>query len=163
MPGTMSSGEFRYIVRMAGRDLDGTKKVVAALTDVKGVGNNLAQAILNLSKIDGRTRLGGLSEDQLHEIEQSVRDLSKIGVPTWLMNRRKDIETGTDRHLIGADLDLTIKADIGREKSVNSWKGWRHSLGLKVRGQRTRTTGRKGRAVGVKKAELRLPTEEKKE
>ncbi len=159
----MSSGEFRHIVRMAGRDLDGTKKVIAALADVKGVGHNLAQTIVNLSKIDGRTRLGGLSQDQLREIEESIRDLSKIGVPTWLMNRRKDIETGTDRHLIGADLDLMIKAEIGREISVSSWRGWRHSLGLKVRGQRTRTTGRKGRAVGVKKADLRRPTEEKKE
>ncbi|TLX95508.1 MAG: 30S ribosomal protein S13, partial [Thaumarchaeota archaeon] len=35
-----------------------------------------------------------------------------------------------------------------------SWKGIRHALGLKVRGQRTRTTGRKGRTVGVRKAAL---------
>ncbi len=159
----MSSAEFRHIVRIAGRDLSGTKKVVAALTDIRGVGYSLAQAVLNLAKIDGRSRLGSLSEDQLKEIEASIRDLSKIGAPAWLMNRRKDIETGTDRHLIGADLDLTIKTDIDRERSVGSWRGWRHSLGLKVRGQRTRTTGRKGRAVGVKKAELRVPTEEKKE
>ncbi|MEM2885380.1 MAG: 30S ribosomal protein S13, partial [Thermoproteota archaeon] len=29
------------------------------------------------------------------------------------------------------------------------WKGLRHSLGLKVRGQRTKTTGREGRTLGV--------------
>jgi small subunit ribosomal protein S13 len=36
-------------------------------------------------------------------------------------------------------------------RDIRTWKGIRHSLGLKVRGQRTRTTGRKGRAVGVAK------------
>jgi small subunit ribosomal protein S13 len=36
-------------------------------------------------------------------------------------------------------------------KNIKSWKGVRHSLGLKVRGQRTKCTGRTGRSVGVKK------------
>ncbi|RLG48363.1 MAG: 30S ribosomal protein S13, partial [Thermoproteota archaeon] len=31
------------------------------------------------------------------------------------------------------------------------WKGIRHALGLKVRGQRTRTTGRRGRTVGYQR------------
>jgi small subunit ribosomal protein S13 len=39
-------------------------------------------------------------------------------------------------------------------KDIRTWKGIRHSLGLKVRGQRTRTTGRSGKAVGVKKKVL---------
>jgi small subunit ribosomal protein S13 len=51
-------------------------------------------------------------------------------------------------------LDFVLKGDIDNEKNVQSWKGVRHSLGLKVRGQRTRTTGRKGRTVGVRKAAL---------
>ena len=54
-------------------------------------------------------------------------------------------------HLIGPDLTLSIKGDIDFMTDIKTWKGIRHSLGLKVRGQRTRTTGRKGRAVGVAK------------
>jgi small subunit ribosomal protein S13 len=53
--------------------------------------------------------------------------------------------------LIGPDLTLRTKADIDFVKEIRTWKGVRHSLGLKVRGQRTKSTGRKGRAVGVKK------------
>ena len=45
--------------------------------------------------------------------------------------------------------ELKIKEDIQREMKIKSWRGVRHSLGLKVRGQRTRTTGRKGGPVGV--------------
>jgi small subunit ribosomal protein S13 len=53
--------------------------------------------------------------------------------------------------LIGADLALSVKTDVDFMTDIRTWKGIRHSLGLKVRGQRTRTTGRKGRAVGVAK------------
>lgn len=61
------------------------------------------------------------------------------------------METGTSRHLITSDLDFMISNDVEREKSVMSWRGYRHMFGLRVRGQCTRTTGRKGGAVGVKK------------
>jgi len=67
------------------------------------------------------------------------------------MNRQKDIETGKDMHLISADLVLKVKTDIDDAKSIRSWRGYRHAYGLKVRGQRTKTTGRQGKSLGVKK------------
>jgi small subunit ribosomal protein S13 len=84
-------------------------------------------------------------------VEDVMRDPAKYGLPPRLYDRRKDLETGRDLHLIGADLALSTKTDIDFMKDIRSWKGTRHSLGLKVRGQHTRTTGRKGRAVGVAK------------
>jgi small subunit ribosomal protein S13 len=39
-------------------------------------------------------------------------------------------------------------------KDTKSWRGYRHAYGLKVRGQRTKTTGRAGKALGVKKKEI---------
>ena len=67
------------------------------------------------------------------------------------------METGKNVHIIGSDMTLAIRNDIEREKTTNSWKGYRHTFGLKVRGQRTRCTGRKGGAVGVKKGGKVLP------
>lgn len=145
------SSEFKYIVRIAGKDLDGMKKVAIALADVKGVNYNLANAIVNALKIDNRMKLGALSDRQISEIQDCLKDPTKIGIPTFILNHRKDPETGIDTHYIGSDLDFVLKAEIDREKTLASWRGIRHSLGLKVRGQHTRTTGRKGRAVGVKK------------
>jgi small subunit ribosomal protein S13 len=72
-------------------------------------------------------------------------------MPEWYVNRRKDIDTGSNQHLITSDLDFTISNDIDREKNVMSWRGYRHMFGLRVRGQCTRTTGRRGGAVGVRK------------
>ena len=141
--------EFRYVVRLADTDLDGFRKVPYALTRIKGVGIRLGWAIARAAGIDPDKRVGFLSEDELKRIEAVLRDPLKFGIPNWMLNRRKDLETGKDLHLIGSDLEFRVKQDIEFMKSIKSWKGWRHSLGLKVRGQRTRTTGRTGRTVGV--------------
>ncbi|SRR5579875_616853 len=146
--------EFRHIVRIAGRDLDGTKKVVPAIAEIKGVGESYANGLVAILKLDGRQRLGQLSDRQLQQVEAALKDGSGSNLPVWLLNRRKDVDSGANIHRIGSDLDFMIKNDIDREKNVLSWRGVRHSLGLKVRGQRTRTTGRKGRTVGVKKSSL---------
>jgi small subunit ribosomal protein S13 len=75
-------------------------------------------------------------------------------MPEWYLNRRKNTDTGSNSHLITSDLDFAASNDIDREKTVMSWRGYRHMFGLRVRGQCTRTTGRKGGAVGVKKVKL---------
>ncbi len=147
--------EFRYIIRFQGKDLDGRKKVIQGLSQLKGVGLNLATYLVSALKIDADLRMGALSTDQTSKIEESLKDLSKLGFPSWSFNRSKDLATGTGIHLIASDLAFSIKNDIDRERNLNSWRGVRHTYGLKVRGQRTRCTGRKGRSVGVKKTTLR--------
>lgn len=149
--------EFKHLIRIFGKDIDGKKKVTAALSDLKGVGPNLANMILNSLRIDRKLRFGALSDEQISEIETSLKNLTALSMPSWVMNRRKNIDTGSDTHIIAADLQITLKKDIDLERSVGSWRGIRHSLGLKVRGQRTRCTGRKGRSVGVRKT-VRAPS-----
>jgi len=147
----LSVGEYRHILRIAGKDIEGSKKVIVALSQVRGLGYNLSQVILQSLNINPNLRVGFLTETELSEIEKAIRNPSQIGIPTFYLNRRKDKETGLDNHLLTSDLDFTISNDIEREKTVFSWRGYRHMFGLKVRGQCTRTTGRKGGAVGVKK------------
>ena len=60
-------------------------------------------------------------------------------------------------HLLTSDIPFTVRNDIERERITASWRGYRHLSGLKVRGQRTRTSGRKGGAVGVAKGGLAAP------
>lgn len=150
--------EFQHIIRIADTDLDGTLKVDYALTKIKGVGIRLAKVIAEKAGVDAENRLGFLSDAEVKRIEDVIQDPSKHQVPHWLLNRSKDRETGKDLHLVGSDLVLQTKTDIDQMRKLKSWKGIRHAYGLKVRGQRTRTTGRKGKAVGVKKKrELRKP------
>lgn len=147
--------EFKLVVRFMGTDLDGSLKVPYALTRVKGIGVMLGYALARAAGIDPEKRLGYLSEEELKRLEEVAKNPLAHGIPPWLLNRRKDLSTGKDLHLYGSDLVYTIKEDIRREMRIKSWRGVRHSLGLKVRGQRTRTTGRTGTAVGVSRRRIR--------
>jgi len=150
----MSSKEFQHIVRIAGTDLDGTLKLNYALANINGIGITLANAIIRKANLSPEARVGFLSEIDIERLEDIITNPAKHGIPPYMLNRSKDTETGKDLHLTGADLALKIKTDIEEMKNLKSWRGYRHAYGLRVRGQRTRTTGRSGKAMGVKKKEL---------
>jgi len=153
------SEEFKHIVRIAGKDLSGEKRVQLALSDLKGVNVNYARAVAYAANVDPFTKLGELTEEQIQLVEKILKNPAQHGIPAWMLNRRKDFETGRDLHLIGTDVDIAVRSDIGRERRIRSRRGIRHELGLPVRGQRTRTTGRKGLVVGVKRKEVRIREE----
>jgi small subunit ribosomal protein S13 len=134
-----------------GTDVEGTLKTIYAVTKVKGVSLSLANAILKKAGINPDLRVGYLTEAEVNRIEEIIKEPAKYNLPNWLFNRRKDAETGKNIHLISADLVLRTKMDIDQAKEIRSWRGYRHAYGLKVRGQRTKTTGRAGKSLGVKK------------
>ena len=131
--------------------------MIVGLTQIKGVGYMFANSIISSLKINSGLRIGNLSNEQIKLIENIIQNPSSSNFPSWFLNRRKDIETGEDKHLITSDIDFTVRNDVEREKTAGSWRGYRHMFGLKVRGQRTRCTGRKGGAVGVAKGGRVLP------
>lgn len=145
------SQEFRHILRIAGADVVGTQKAVYAVTQIKGISISLSNAVLRKASVNPDVRVGFLTESEVDRIEEIIQDPTKYNFPTWLFNRRKDGETGKDIHITSADLVLKTKTDIDQAKEIRSWRGYRHAYGLKVRGQRTKTTGRAGKALGVKK------------
>lgn len=153
----LASQEYRHIVRIAGKDVPGAKKMIIGVSQVRGIGYNFAKAILDVLKIDHNSNIGFLTESQVEAIEKAMKNPSSLSMPSWFLNRRKDIDSGKDLHLITSDIEFNIRNDVEREKNTNSWRGFRHTYGLKVRGQRTRTTGRKGGAVGVRKGGKILP------
>ena len=134
-----------------GNDIRGEKKILVGLTQIRGIGYNFANAIVNTLKINPNSNIGYLTESDVQSIEKLITDPRASNFPSWFLNRRKDMETGKDMHLLTSDIEFTIRNDIERERLTNSWRGYRHLYGLKVRGQRTRTAGRKGGAVGVAK------------
>jgi len=148
------SKEFNYIVRVHGTSLDGTKPIPYALCDIKGVGIRLARFIVKRVGLDQRQRLGNLSDAEVKRLEDLLEAPGERGLPTWMLNRRKDPETGGDLHLLTSDLTLRMKSDIDQMREIRSWKGERHAKGLKVRGQRTKTTARKGRSIGVSRKQV---------
>ena len=145
----MSEQEYRYIVRVANRDVDGQENLLQGLTRIRGIGIRLSGTIITRLGLDPSMRLGYLTDEQVKQIEELLSNPVSMGLPDWYVNRPRDRRSGRMLHLTGADLEFAHKSDIDRLKRIRSWRGIRHSLGLKVRGQHTRTTGRAGMAVGV--------------
>ena len=135
--------DFKYIVRIAGHDLRGEYYVVNALARIRGVGRRLAHIVCNKADVPINVRIGFLTNEELERIEAIIDSPIEYGLPGYLVNRPKDIVTGEDMHVHAQDLAIALKDDTDRMKKMRSYKGIRHQLGLRVRGQRTRTTGRK--------------------
>ena len=148
--------DIRYIVRIAGKDLDGKLPIERALPKIKGIGIRAAKNIaVVFEKETGKsknTRLGKLEEEFDQKLEDIVVNPDKHGLPAWTFNRRNDVETGKTSHIIMADLDFALRNDKQRLNEIKSYRGLRLSWGLPVRGQRTKSTHRgKGKTVGVTK------------
>lgn len=141
--------EIRTLIRVVNTDLDGEKQLIIALTGIKGMGHVMAGAICSVARFDPKVKLGSLKEPDIQKIEKIINDPIKFGVPTFLFNRKKDVRTGKDMHFVAADLEMTTKFDVQRMIDIKSYKGVRHMLGLPARGQRTRSSFRKGKSVGV--------------
>ncbi|MFW9821418.1 MAG: 30S ribosomal protein S13 [Candidatus Thorarchaeota archaeon] len=137
--------------------VDGNAKVEYGLTQIKGIGRRFAQAIVQVAKINPNLRIGAIPEKDLARIEEIIQNPVQNGIPNWMVNRKKDLRTGEDLHIIGNRLDISLKRDIDRMKKIKSYKGVRHHLRLKVRGQRTRSTGRHGLVVGVMRRKKGAP------
>ena len=151
------SSQYENLIRILGNDMPGENKTLIGLTQIRGIGYMFANSMLQILKINPDSRIGTLSADQVSSIEKMIQDPKSQNFPTWFLNRQKDIETGDDMHLVTSDIAFNLRNDVEREKGVFSWRGYRHMYGLKVRGQRTRCTGRKGGAVGVAKGGKVLP------
>ena len=140
--------DFKHIVRIADTDLDGKRNVEFALTQIKGIGHRMAKSLTNILGIDATAKLGELDDETIEKLKSFIEQ-EIDGLPDWMVNRRKDRYSGKNLHLLGKDVDFSRMVDLERLMKIKSYRGMRHAKGKKVRGQRTRSTGRKGRTVGV--------------
>ncbi len=147
--------ELKYFVRIANTDLDGNKPISHALTKIKGVSFMFSNVVLGVAGIEKTKKTGYLTDNEAAKIDDVIKEPSKFNIPSWLFNRKRGPEDNIDRHLTGSILAFTQDNDIKMMKKIKSYKGIRHSLGLPVRGQRTKSNFRKnkGKVMGVKKKE----------
>jgi small subunit ribosomal protein S13 len=142
--------DFNYIVRLANTDIDGEKRIIFGLTQIKGLGRRMATYVADAAGIDRRTKCGNLKDAQLKKINQVLENMNERA-PSWILNHRKDFDTGEDLHLIGSDIEMKLRDDVNLLKMIRSYRGIRHETGLRCRGQRTRANNRRGLSLGVSK------------
>ncbi len=129
-------------MRIAGFNLNDTKRVDIALTYIYGIGRRNVIEVLKKAEVDSSKRVKALSEDE-----------------------QKKIQKVLESYKLEGDLRAEVYANIKRLKEVGSYRGSRHSKNLPVRGQRTRSNARTKRGkrvtIGAIKKEEAVKTETK--
>jgi small subunit ribosomal protein S13 len=134
------------IIRILSKDIEGKMNVYAGLTKIKGISWSLSNAVCHLLKIDKKRKISSLSSEEIEKMTKLVKGFKEI--PKNLLNRKKDFESGEDKHLVGSDLELQKEFDIKRLKKIKSYRGLRHLSNLPMRGQKTKGNFRKNRRKG---------------
>ena len=144
---------FKHIIRVSNTDLEGNKKLVDSLRKIKGVGFMFSNAICAFSGISPDKKTGSMTKQDVEKLETVINDPLSAGIPSWMLNRKKDYETGEDMHIVGATLKYQVDNDVKLLRKIKCYRGMRHAYGLPVRGQKTKNNFRnkKGKAVGVKR------------
>ncbi|KAA8649692.1 40S ribosomal protein uS13 [Aspergillus tanneri] len=151
---SLVSGEktnFQYILRLLNTNVDGKQKIMYALTQIKGVGRRYSNLVCKKADVDLSKRAGELTTEELERVVTILQNPTQYKIPTWFLNRQRDITDGKDSQVLSNGLDSKLREDLERLKKIRSHRGLRHYWGLRVRGQHTKTTGRRGRTVGVSK------------
>ncbi len=113
-------------MRVAGYNLQDTKRVDIALTYIYGIGRKNVVEILKKAEVEAGKRVNALSEED-----------------------QKRIQKVLEGYKLEGDLRAEVQADIKRLKEIVSYRGSRHSKNLPVRGQRTRSNARTKRGKRV--------------
>ncbi|KAF5578953.1 40S ribosomal S18 protein [Fusarium pseudocircinatum] len=142
---------FSAILRLLNTNVDGKQKVMYALTKIKGVGRRYSNLVCKKADVDLNKRAGELTSEELERIVTILQNPTQYKIPTWFINRQRDIVDGKDSHILANGVDSKLREDLERLKKIRAHRGLRHYWGLRVRGQHTKTTGRRGRTVGVSK------------
>mmetsp|Transcript_25423 Transcript_25423/g.28281 ORF Transcript_25423/g.28281 Transcript_25423/m.28281 type:complete len:156 (+) Transcript_25423:60-527(+) len=142
---------FTYILRIMNTNVDGKRKVDHAMTAIKGIGYRFSTLACKKAEIDLRKRAGELSQEEIERLVNVFQHPKQFGIPNWFLNRQKDFRTGEFSQVLVNGLDVKMREDLIRLKKIRAHRGLRHHWRLRVRGQRTKTTGRRGSTIGFQR------------
>lgn len=143
--------EIQHIIRLYNTNIDGTKKTSYALTAVRGIGKRFGKAVVSRAGVSLQKRAGELTQEEISKIQEVINDPKAFGIPGYMLNHQRDSADGLDSQLVGIKLDGDLRMRIEKGKKAREIRMLRLASGLKVRGQRTKSNGRKAKALGASK------------
>ena len=114
-----------------------------------GIGRRFATLVLKKAEVNLNKRAGEMTPEELEKFIVITSNPRQFKIPDWFLNRKKDHKDGRYSQLTSNLVDMKFREDIERLKKIRNHRGLRHYWQLRVRGQKTKTTGRRGRTVGV--------------
>ncbi|KAF3147131.1 ribosomal 40S subunit protein S18B, variant 2 [Orbilia oligospora] len=112
-----------------------------AMTKIGGVGRRYSNLVCKKADIDLSKRAGELTTEELERIITIIQDPTAYKIPSWFLNRQRDIVDGKNSQILANGLQSKLRDDLERLKKIRCHRGLRHYWGLRVRGQHTKTTG----------------------
>merc|ERR1712198_245377 len=91
MPALVLPEKFQHILRVLNTNIDGRRKIMYALTAIKGVGRRYANVCCRKADIDLTKRAGELTEEEVVTIISNPRQYK---IPDWFLNRQKRKNSG---------------------------------------------------------------------
>jgi len=120
--------------RLAGVDIPNEKRIEIALTYIYGIGSKVAKNVLKQARVDIGIKAKDITSEELKRLQAVIETIPTEG-----------------------ELRKQVRDNIETLKRSQAYRGLRHSMGLPVRGQRTRTNARtkrgKRKTIGAMKKE----------
>merc|ERR1711964_152886 len=136
--------DFQHILRVCNTNVDGRQKVMFAMTAIKGVGRRFSNLVLKKCDIDLSKRAGELTPEEINKIIAVISNPTQFRIPEWFLNRRRDFKDGKTYQIHPNSIVTKLRDDLDRMKKIRAHRGLRHYWQVRVRGQHTKTTGRRG-------------------
>jgi len=140
------------LIRIMGTDINAESSIMFGIAKIKGVSIMLANAICIVLKFKKMDKISSLSEKDIEKLENYLSDNQFKGIPSWLLNQRKEASTGNDLHFITKDIDYDLLQLKRRLSKLKTYKGLRYRANLPVRGQRTKSNFRRNKTIAAMKA-----------
>ena len=109
------------MARISGINLPDNKRIVIALTYIKGIGKNRSKILIDSAGVDENKRAKELSEEEINKIRKAI---------------------DSNGFILEGELQRKVLTNIKRLREIGAWRGLRHAKHMPVRGQRTKTNSR---------------------
>ena len=109
------------------------------------------EALRRKAAVDAHKRAGELTADEVEKLVAIIQTPKQFKIPTWFLNRQKDYKTGKYSQAFANTLHTTLRSDLERLKKIRAHRGLRHYWCIRVRGQHTKSTGRRGKTMAATK------------
>ena len=107
-------------MRIVGVNIPDQKRIEYALPYIFGIGLVVARKVLSIARVDPGKKAKDLAPDEVNRIREIIEK----------------------NYRVEGDLRREIMTNIKRLRELDAYRGIRHSRGLPVRGQRTKTNSR---------------------
>jgi len=144
----VEDADFQGLLRVLNTNVNGARKVMYALCQIRGIGRRFANLICKKAEVDLNKRAGEITEEELEAIKLIIAQPLQFNIPEWFLNNQRDHKDGKTSQVVSNSLDTKLRDNLERMKKIRLHRGLRHFWGIRVRGQHTKTTGRRGKVVG---------------